>query len=241
MNRRQRRFALGVLIAIFPVSAICLERSEQSPDLKTVIQGVDASVKNRLDRLGGYTVTEHYAVFRGRDETHPAAEMLVKTTYRKNSGKSYAILSQSGSAIWRNEVLGTLLDNEKRMSQPGNIETVLITSANYDMQLDKNSVQSLDGRQCLALDITPRRSSQYLFKGTLWVDAKDFAIVQLKGTAAKSAVFFANAAEVSRHYVDVNGVPMATHVDAVSDTRLLGRTVVKVDYSNYAIELVPAP
>jgi hypothetical protein len=91
------------------------------------------------------------------------------------------------------------------------------------------------------LDITPRRSSQYLFKGMLWVDAKDFAIVQLKGAAAKSAVFFANAAEVSRQYVEIDGLPMATHVDAVSGSALLGRTVVKVDYSNYAMEVAPTP
>jgi len=72
------------------------------------------------------------------------------------------------------------------------------------------------------------------------VDAGDYAIVQLKGTAAKSAVFLASAAEVSRQYAEKDGLPMATHANAVSGGTLLGRTVVKIDYSSYAMDVVPA-
>jgi len=213
----------------------------QVPDLSAIVRGVDTSVKDRLDRLNSYTVTEHYAVFRGHDDAKPTAEMMVKTTYRKDTGKSYEILSQSGSSLWRNEVLKTLLENEQRMSQPGNVETALINSSNYEMKLDRNAAQMLNGRQCLVLDITPRRKSQYLFKGQLWVDAHDYAIVQLKGTAAKSAFFLANAAEVTRQYGEVNSLPMATHAEAVSGSSLLGQTVVKVDYNGYQIQLLAGP
>lgn len=208
----------------------------QEPDLETIIRGVDASVKNRIDHIADYTVTEHYQVFRGKDEK-PAAEILVHTVYRKEIGKNYTILSQSGSSLWRNEVLGTLLDNEKKMSQPGNVEMALINSANYEMKLDPNPRESMNGRDCLVLDITPRRTSEYLFKGKLWVDAHDFAIVQLKGTAAKSSFFLARAADVSRQYNEISGLPMALHAEAVSGSALLGETVVKIDYSDYRIDL----
>lgn len=230
-----------------PLAAVVLCLSQavsafaQVPDVFTVIRGIDSSVKDRLDRLAGYTVTEHYAVFRGHDTSKPTAEMLVRTTYRKEAGKSYEILSQSGSSLWRNEVLKTLLENEQRMSRPGNVETALINSSNYEMKLDNNPAQMLNGRQCLVLDITPRRKSQYLFKGQLWVDAHDYAIVQLKGTAAKSAIFIANAAEVTRQYAEVENLPMATHAEAVSGSALLGQTVVKVDYSGYQMQLSGAP
>jgi len=230
-----------------PLAAVVLCLSQavsafaQVPDVFTVIRGVDSSVKDRLDRLAGYTVTEHYAVFRGHDTSKPTAEMLVRTTYRKETGKSYEILSQSGSSLWRNEVLKTLLENEQRMSRPGNVETALINSSNYEMKLDNNPAQMLNGRQCLVLDITPRRKSQYLFKGQLWVDAHDYAIVQLKGTAAKSAIFIANAAGVTRQYAEVENLPMATHAEAVSGSALLGQTVVKVDYSGYQMQLSGTP
>jgi hypothetical protein len=232
---------------IFTLAAISLFHSEaaesygQGPDLTTIIRGVDDSVSDRLNRLVSYTATEHYAVFRGHDDTSPTAEMLVRTTYRKETGKSFEILSQSGSSLWRKEVLKTLLENEQRMSQPGNIETALINSSNYEMKLDQNARAMLNGRQCLVLDISPRRKSPYLFKGQLWVDAHDYAIVQLKGVAAKSAIFLANAAEVTRQYTEVDSMPMATHAEAVSGSSLLGQTVVKVDYAGYQMQLVAAP
>lgn len=237
MGRDWRVFARYLIVAVSLVLAGSgSSLLAQIPDIRTVVQGVDQSVKNRIDRIAEYTVTEHYLVFRGKDQ-RPAAEMMVKTVYRRGSGKSYTILSQNGSSIWRNEVLGTLLENEKKMSQPGNVETALINSSNYKMTLDPDFRASLDGRDCLVLDIAPRRNSEYLFKGKLWVDAHDFAIVQLQGTASKSAFFLARAAEVRRQYTEVEGLPMATHAEAVSGSALLGQTVVKVDYTNYKIDL----
>jgi hypothetical protein len=213
-------------------------KAQQPLDISTIVHGVDASVKNRIDHLAAYTVTEHYAVFRGKDETHPAAEMLVKTTYRKQQGKSYEIISQSGSTFWRNEVLATLLDNEKHMSLPRTVEAALINSANYEMTLDTTAREQLNGRDCLVLDINPRRTSQFLFKGKVWVDARDYSIVLLKGRASKSAFFLASAAEVTRQYEEVSGLPMATHAQATSVSSLLGQTVVKIDYTNYHVDLV---
>ncbi len=239
---QQRRLLFAKFILVFlALSAFAPSRSiaDQLPDVGSVVRGVDASVHSRIDRLAGYTVTEHYAVFRGKDEAHPSAEMLVKTTYTREIGKRYEIVSQSGSSLWRNEVLLTLLDNEKRMSQPGNVETALIDSTNYEMKLDASPRDRLNGRDCLVLDITPRHKSEYLFKGRIWVDAQDFAIVQLKGTASKSAFFLASAAEVSRQYDEMDALPMATHAQAVSGSALLGQTTVKIDYSNYQLQLIP--
>lgn len=234
---QQWRLGLAACLLVAGAFRVSLPLSAQTPQITTIIQGVDASVKNRIDRIAAYTVTEHYQLFRGKDETHPAVEMLVKTDYHKASGKSYTILSQSGSSFLRNEVLGTLLDNEKRMSQPGNVETALLDSNNYEMKLDANFRENLNGHDCLVLDITPRRGSEYLFNGKLWVDARDYSIVQLKGTASKSAFFLAKAAAVSRQYASISGLPMATHAEAVSGSALLGQTTVKIDYTNYQIDL----
>lgn len=204
-----------------------------------MVHGIDASVHARIDGMAGYTVNEHYAVFRNNDETHPVAEMTVKTVYRKDTGKSYTPLSQSGSELIRSAVIGSILDNEKRMSQPGNREGSWITSANYEMKLKSGETQPLDGRDCLVLTLTPKRNSPFLFNGTLWVDAKDDSIVQLQGTASKSPSFLTGPTQVSRQYAVVNGFPMATHAEAVSDSFLLGRTIVKIDYQGYEIELRP--
>jgi hypothetical protein len=229
--------AVSVLCAI---SALTSEKlAAQQLDEAAVIRGIDASVKARVDNLAGYTVIEHYALFRGQDESKPVAEMMVKTDYRKGTGKNFTILSQSGSAIMRNEVFKNLLDNEKRMSQPGNVETALINSSNYEMKVEAGGPRQLDGRACLLIALTPRRASPYLFKGTLWIDAQDYSIVQIQGTASKSKFFLTEAPEVLRQYANIDGFPMATHATAVSKSPILGQTIVKVDYKNYQITPLP--
>jgi hypothetical protein len=194
----------------------------------------------RNEHIASYTVTEHYAVYRGQDESHPAAEMTVRTTYRKDSGKSYAILSESGSEFIRKHVLETLLNNEKQINLPGNRERSWFISANYEMKLKPGGIQKQDGRDSLALAISPKRKATNMIEGTLWVDAKDGSIVRLEGTATQSPSIFTGPAQVMRQYVKMDGFAMATQARAVSDSFLLGRTTVTIDYRDYQIELRPA-
>jgi hypothetical protein len=240
MILRQYGLAQAVAASAFLGGLGSIMLASQQLDPPIVIQGVDAAVKARTDAITGYTATEHYAVYRGSDVTHPVAEMTVKANYNKDSGKSYTPISQSGSEIIRSTLLSSILDNEKRLSQPGNREGAWITSANYEMKMKSDGIQIVDGRNCLVLLLTPRRSSPFLFSGTLWVDAKDFSIVQLEGTASKSASILAGPAQVARQYADLNGLPMATHARAVSNSFLFGQVTVKIDYKDYQVELLSA-
>jgi outer membrane lipoprotein-sorting protein len=212
----------------------------QQPDSASVIRQVDAAVKARVDHIAGYTVTEHYAVYRGKDEVHPAAEMTVKTVYRKETGKSYTILSQSGSEFIGKHVLNTLLDNEKEINLPGIREHSWFTSANYEMKLKTGVVERLDGRDCFALAITPRRKASNMIEGTLWVDALDGSIVRLEGTTSQSPSIFTEPAHVMRRYTSMDGFSMATQARAVSESFLLGRATVTIDYRDYQIQLSQA-
>lgn len=227
----------AVLAASFLGGIASLFLHAQPIDNAAVIQQVDAAVKARVDNVMGYTVTEHYAVFRNQDENRPVAEMTVKTTYRKDTGKSYDILSQSGSEIVRSMVLGTLLDNEKAINLPGNREHAWVTSANYEMTLKPGGPQRIDGRDCLALAISPRQKAPHLIEGTLWVDAKDGSIVQIQGTPSKNPSFFSGATQMMRQYSNVSGFAQAIHARAVSNSALLGQTIIKIDYLDYQVQL----
>jgi hypothetical protein len=160
--------------------------------------------------------------------------MTVRTDYRKESGKNYTILSESGSGFLRTHVLHTILENEKLINQPGTREHLWLTSANYLMQL-KPGVKILDGRNCVGLAVTPRSKAANMIEGTLWVDAKDGTLVRMEGNATQSPSIFTGPAHLMRDYVNVNGYSMATQARAVSESFLLGRTVITIEYRNYQI------
>ena len=226
------RASVAVVLCLILPGAIIPGRTETDPN-GAVLQGIDASVHAREDHLLGYSVTEHYAVFRKHDELHPAAEMVLKTTYQRDSGKNFNVVSSSGSLLLR-KLLDEVLDTEKKMTQPSNRVAVLITPANYEMTV-KGPV-TVDGRNCIAVAIKPRRQSPYLFSGTLWVDAQNQAIVQLQGVASKSPSVLTGPTQVARQYSLIDGFPMATHARAVSTSSLLGQTVIKIDYTGYQIQ-----
>jgi hypothetical protein len=238
-----RRFGRAQVVGTLLAFALCVPLfSAQQPDAVAVIRGVDAAVQSRADHLAGYTVTEHYAVFRGKDETQPAAEMTVRTTYRKESGKNYEILSESGSGLIRKYGLLPLLDHEKQINLPGNREAAWFTSANYEMRLKpgtERGIEHVDGRDCYVLLIHPRRKAPNLIEGTLWVDARDFTIVQIIGVSSSSPSLFTGPAHVERHYINLSGFGMATHAKAVSDSFLLGQSIVTIDYQNYQMQAQP--
>ena len=241
INGLQRRLLIGLVAAASFAFAGSMIVPAQQLDTASVVRQVDAAVKARNDNLAGYTVTERYAVYRSNDEIHPIAEMTVMTTYKMESGKSYTIVSQTGSGIVRDMVLDAILDNEKQLNLPGIREGTWITSANYEMQLKPGGTRPLDGRDCLVLALIPKRKAPYLIEGSLWVDAKDGSIVQIQGTASKSSSLFAGPAQVMRQYANIGGFSQATHVRAVSNSFMFGATIVTIDYRDYHIQLRAPP
>jgi hypothetical protein len=202
-----------------------------------VIRQIDAAVAARAENILTFTDVEHYSVYRGGDEAHPAAEMTVRDTYKKGVGKDYTILSQSGSGLILRFGLKPLIENEKTINLPGNVEKSWFTSANYEMKLKAGGPQRLNGRDCYVLAIKPRAQAPNLIIGTLWADAKDGSLVQIEGIASKSPSAFAGTTHMMRQYANVDGHSMAMHARAEANSMLFGQTVVAIDYGDYHLQL----
>ncbi len=225
----------GVAIAVLLGAAT----AAQEPDAAAVIRLLDTEVASRVAIVFGFTDIEHYSVYRGNDETHPVAEMTVRDAYRKGAGKTYTVLSKSGSSIVIRLGLKPLLEDETNINLPRNVQKSWFTSANYEMKLKPGGVQRVNGRKCFALAIMPKEKATNMIDGTLWVDAQDGSIVEVEGVASKRPSIFAGTTHMMRQYMNIDGYPMATHARAESDSFLFGRAVVMVDYSDYHLELKP--
>jgi hypothetical protein len=230
--RMARTIASGCILVLFRAPGL-----PQEHDPAAVIRSVDAAVATRFENILGFTDVEHYVVYRGNDQVHPAAEMTVRDTYKKGVGKTYTVISQSGSSILLHFGLKPLLDNEQTINQPGNVEKSWFNSANYVMKLNSAAVQKLNGRNCFALDIKPKEEASNLIIGTMWVDAQDGTLVQIDGVASKNPSAFSGTTHMMRQYTNINGYSMAIHARAESDSALFGRTVVTIDYSDYKLEI----
>src|SRR6185312_4016973 len=226
------------LICVAAVLAIAAAHAQTDDP---VYRQIDAAVYQRVDNVAGFTDTEKYSVYRGRDETHAAAEITVKMTYRRGVGRSYQILSQSGSDLIRKFGLVPLLNAETRLSEPGTLEHSWFTTDNYEMKLKSRQPELLGGRQCYALTIVPRHKAPNAIQGTLWVNAEDGSIVKVEGVASRRPSILAGRTSMMREYRKISGYAMATHARAESNSRIIGRTVVTVEYSDYHLIFYPSP
>ena len=205
-------------------------------DGTAALKKIDAAVQARVVGIESYTATEHYAVFRNRDEAHPVAEMTVKTIYNREKGKSYEIVSESGSTVIRSMVLHAILDNERHVNEPGVREGAWLTTANYEMTVKPGGIQTLDGHNCVAVSLMPRRKEPYLLIGTMWVDAGDGKIVRIDGKGSKSTSIFTGDTRMMRDYTIIDGFAEATHARAEAQSFLFGSTVITIDYRDYRIQ-----
>ncbi|WP_109485489.1 hypothetical protein [Occallatibacter savannae] len=238
VGRELRRLhtAGAIAIGFLPILGLCASRAQQ-PDPSAIIRDLDAANISRHNNVLEYSNIERYVVYRGEDQTHPAAEMTVRVTYKKGAGKSYTVLKQSGSAVVLKFGLYPLLENEKAINDPSRVAQSWFTTANYDMQLKPGVTRVIDGRNCVAVAIAPHRKAPNMVEGTLWVDARDHTLVEVDGVASKKPSVFAGRTSMMRRYVKMTGYAMATHAHAESSSFLFGRTAVNIDYSDYQFQL----
>jgi hypothetical protein len=170
------------------------------PEVAAIIRDLDSANQSRFDNVLSFTDVEHYTVYRGNDQAHPAAEMTVRTSYTKGIGKSYDIVSQSGSSLIQKVALLPLLDSEKAINVPAKVAQSWFTSSNYEMKLQPGITQTIDNRLCLALAITPRHKAPNMIEGTLRVDVGDHTLVEVEGSPSKSPSIFAGTTKMMRRY-----------------------------------------
>ena len=240
LRRKRAQFAgIAVLVAL----AASLQAPSQTPEVPIrpsdaeIIQRIDAAVYQRFNAVAGYTVREQYNLYRDSSTT-PAAQETILTTYNRATGKEYTPIAQSGSALLRSAVLDHILAGEKEVNLPANRESALLTSRNYNLRPEPGTVEK-NGRQCIAVDIRPRRKSPHLFNGKVWVDASDFTVLRLEGIPAQSPSVFAGQTQVVRDYAKIDGFSMATHAEARSHSFFFGDTLITIDYTNYQIDRDP--
>jgi hypothetical protein len=197
----------------------------------SIVQDIDKAQEDREARLTGYTVTEHYTIRNSRfDEP---AETIVNTTYVRGAGKTYRVISRTGPPFLQTHVLDRILKEEEEMSRGEQRKSALVTSANYRIKLVGE--EGVEGRTCDVVELTPRAKSAHLLKGKAWLDAESRMLVRIQGKPTASPAFLAGIPDVVRDYTEVDGFSLARKSHAVSQTFLLGRTDLTIEYTDYRV------
>jgi len=224
---------MGRFLSILALSATFLPIGAAHADMPMPpIQQVSARMAETRARhasqIRSYTVLRRYTLTTG----HHSAEMTVRVTYNWPGEKKFEVVSERGSGTIQKRVFHRLLKAEKDATH----HDARITAKNYDFQLE--GMDTVDGRRCYVLRLTPKNDGKYLIRGRAWVDATDFAVVRVEGEPADTGSFWISSTHIVQRYRKVDGFWMPSDSDSESEVRLFGRAHLRIESGNYKI--VPA-
>lgn len=183
----------------------------------------------RRSAFQGYTSVRQYVL--ENTKYHKEAYMIVRVTQCKDGSKEFKMLTSSGWSGARKHVFPKLLEAETEASQPGSPEDSRVTPQNYSFSMLR--ADEVDGRKAYVLDVVPKKQKKYLMRGTIWVDAEDFAIVRMEGEPAKSPSFWIKKVQFAHKYEKRGSFWLAASDSSVSDARIFGPTELRIDYFDY--------
>lgn len=80
--------------------------------------------------------------------------------------------------------------------------------------------------------------SKLLYRGRIWVDAEDFAVVRIEAAPAKNPSFWTKETRIEQLYAKVGDFWLPVSNRSSSATRLGGHAEFTIDYQDYQITAV---
>jgi len=165
--------------------------------------------------------------------SHKKADMVVRTNYQAPNKKEFTIVSESGSGTVRERVFKKLLEAEQESMREENQQRSAITPENYTFQV--SSYEKTDADEFYVLDAQPKSKNKFLFRGQIWVNAKDFAITRVEGQPAVNPSWWTVKTDFKRRYQKIGDFWLPESNESETKVRVLGSAVLTIQYREYEL------
>lgn len=193
-------------------------------------------VERNLERaraLGAYRETRVYRLeYRGLPSAK-SAEMVVDVKFRSPGTKEFSIRSETGSRLIIDRVFKRLLETEKETQTVENQSRVALNQENYRFTLA--GYESTPAGAAYILSVEPRTDHKLLYRGHIWVDAQDFAVVRVDAAPAKNPSFWTKETRIEQVYAKVGNFWLPLSNRSSSEIRLGGHASFTIDYQDCQI------
>lgn len=237
--RTSKRRTVLSSVAILTFGAGVISASAQSPanapatpvPAEMVVQRMVEQNAARNQRMKYFTSRRHYNVeFHGLGKSM-AADMHAQVTYNAASGKTFQILDESGSHLLLNHVLKKLLETEQDDSRQ---QRAGLTPANYNFQFETTALEN--GRTLYVFRVLPKVKSKLLYRGKIWIDADDYAVVRVEAQPAENPSFWIKSTDIHHIYAKNGEFWLPETNRSESKVRLGGSAVLTIDYGTYQFD-----
>lgn len=222
-------FLPATILAAAPAGAFAAPAAPPTLTASQIVQRMDRQNQLRAAELKSYTDLRHYSVAYHGFPVSLKASMVVEASYQAPRTKTFRIVSARGPGLLVDHVLKRLLAAEKEAAlHPSEAS---ISPANYSFTL--LGAAALDGRPCYILRADPKSASHLLFSGKIWVDAAQFAVVQVEAEPARSPSFWIRDTHIHHVYAQTGAFWLPQSDRSTTNLRFGGTAVLTIDYGVY--------
>jgi hypothetical protein len=159
------------------------------------------------------------------------AEMVVGVKYQSPASKEFTVLSQSGSKFVIDHVFKKMLESEKEAGQEQS--RTALNEQNYEFSMAGYETGPEGARYVLA--VSPKSKNKFLYRGKVWIDAVDFAVVKIEAEPSQSPSFWIKKTEIRHAYTNVDGFWLPAENHSQSFIRIGGHADLSIEYKDYKI------
>jgi len=200
------------------------------PDANTVVATMLQHDAQRRTLADGYQGMRRYVL--ENDRMHKQAKLVARVEAEGNGAKHFEIIEEDGWKAAHKHVFRKMLASEEEASSPQERPKTQVAPQNYDFRMV--GTEMIGGRLAYAVDVTPKRQEERLFAGRIWIDAQDYALVQVEGKPAKNPSFWIKSIHFVHTYKKSGPLWFPSSTESVTDARLFGTTKVTIHYFDYA-------
>jgi hypothetical protein len=199
-----------------------------------ISQRLAANNAKRARRLRDFEASRQYTLDYTGFPSSRSAEMKVKVNYHAPGTKEFTVLAESGSKLILTRVFHKLLESEQESSgDQKNRTEVALTSDNYSFAL--RGCEADGGRDLYVMEVEPLRETKFLYRGTIWIDAQDFAVTRVDATPARNPSFWTKRSQIHHQYQKIGEFYLPALNETVTDVRLGGKAVLTIRYQDYKL------
>jgi hypothetical protein len=216
-------------IAVALISTLAAFAAEL-PATNEVVARFLAQDAARRASISTYSVTTRYHL---ENKSH-RADMLVRWTRQQNGVKQYQIITEEGDTGVRSHVFHRLLEAEVEASRSSEQERTWITPTNYTFQLTGKG--NVNGREAYVMTLTPKIDAKFLTCGRIWIDAQDYAVIQVEGSPARNVSFWTKSVSFVQTFEKTGDFWFVAFNHSLTDARIFGLAELTIQYFDYKFE-----
>jgi hypothetical protein len=223
------RFLLAALF-LLPASVAAADESPSLPTATEIVTRMGSRDLQRQVSIEGYAGMRRYVL--DNQKLHKRAEMLVQVQGDPDGTKHFEVVSEEGWKAAHKHVLRKMLESESETSRPEMRASTKLNLENYDFEVI--GTEMVADRPAFVLETQPKRKEKYLFRGRIWVDAEDYALVRAEGSPAKNPSFWTKSTHFVQMYQKNGPLWFPRSTQSVTEAHIFGTTDVNIEYFDYA-------